>query len=171
MALDGFWNPLIFRTNCSAAALNSSVVAGCSGLRNRLMLRHIIHILPKPNLPSRDRKGAIPPAARSSYKQAYLTDIYRRQEPSVGNQQNHVAVVVLEAANFRFHFAAGNPARAVNTRNLGSDRTPANCGTTFNSNSAPDRSSYAFSSHGSIRSTSPMDAYTDATLKARPLQF
>jgi hypothetical protein len=40
-ALDGFRNPLTFRTNCSAAAEISGGAAGASGRLSTFMLRHM----------------------------------------------------------------------------------------------------------------------------------
>lgn len=42
LAFDGRVKPLIFRTNCSAAARTSSSVTGGSKLKSGLMLRHIL---------------------------------------------------------------------------------------------------------------------------------
>ena len=40
LAGDGWWYPLIFLTNCSAAAFTSSAVGGCPCFRRTLMLLH-----------------------------------------------------------------------------------------------------------------------------------
>ncbi len=40
-ALEGLWNPEIFRTNCKAAPLSSSALAVCPALRKTLMLLHM----------------------------------------------------------------------------------------------------------------------------------
>src|SRR5436305_1603302 len=41
LAFDGWWKPVIFRTNCKEAARTSSGVTGGSKLKSVRMLRHI----------------------------------------------------------------------------------------------------------------------------------
>src|SRR5690242_2616760 len=42
LAFEGWWNPVIFRTNCKEAARTSSGVTGGSKLNSVLMLRHMV---------------------------------------------------------------------------------------------------------------------------------
>src|SRR5215472_1273349 len=42
LAFDGWWKPVIFRTNCREAARTSSGVTGGSKLKRVLMLRHTV---------------------------------------------------------------------------------------------------------------------------------
>jgi hypothetical protein len=44
LAFDGWWKPVIFRTNCREAARTSSGVTGGSKLKRVLMLRHTVRL-------------------------------------------------------------------------------------------------------------------------------